>query len=502
MRNTITISPFIHSHSVLLLLFYTMPPSLDISENSERGLNLPALKLSSNREQLEVVNTGDLPKVFRAPLIDSADLLDATGMRPLHQEARELAGHVCSSRSTKDDWLLPRKQWDDLVSIALTQCDLSLRDCCELRYGNPGEPAANELIELFSQAARPAPGEEVSWYAYNRPKPDQVKLLARRLSEAQGVEHAPEDIIVVDGSLAALDLLAFVALDVGDEAILLTPAYFNYPVIIQHRQGTVKYVSVDKHTLAPDVDAIRRAIGPKTRCIFLTCPNNPTGVVPGRPVLEKLSNMLLEVNKQRSRPVLVISDEAYRRILYTGSEFTSITSIYPHSVSTYTTGKTLLAPGQRLGYIAIPSIMPAPHRHILRRALTVAQNSSWAFPSATIMNCLDTLDTMQIDLGALESKRDYFCGRLEAAGYQLKVPQGTFYVCISIPGWVDDHPTNTMACPSAGKEIAFCLDLARNGVLVMPGSLFGWAGVFRISLTAPLTALARACDVLESRQAV
>ncbi|KAK7756789.1 Katanin p60 ATPase-containing subunit A1 [Diatrype stigma] len=482
-----------------------MPPSLDVSDNLERDISLPVLKLSPNRGRLAVANTGTLPQSFRAPFIDSIDLLDATGMRSLHQEASELAGHVCSSRSTKDDWLLPRKQWDELVSTTLTQCGLSIRDCCELRYGNPGEPATDELIELFSQAAYPALGEEVSWYAYNRPKPDQVKRLAKRLSEAQGVEHAPEDILVVDGSLAALDLLAYVALDVGDEAILLTPAYFNYPVIIQHRQGKVKYVPVDKNTLEPDVEAIRRAIGPKTRCIFLTCPNNPTGVVPGRHVLEKLSNMLLEVNKQRSSPILVISDEAYRRILFTGAEFTSITSIYPYSVSTYTTGKTLLAPGQRLGYIAIPSIMPAPHRRVLRRALTVAQNSSWAFPSATIMNCLDTLDTMQIDLRALENKRDYFCGRLQAAGYQLKVPQGTFYVCISIPGWVDvddDHPANsTMACPSSsGKEIAFCLDLARKGVLVMPGSLFGWAGVFRISLTAPLAALARTCDVLESIQ--
>ncbi|KAM4063853.1 aminotransferase class I and II domain-containing protein [Hirsutella rhossiliensis] len=362
-----------------------------------------------------------------------------------------------------------------------------------MRYGNPQEPVMDQLVELFSQAAHPAPGEEVTWYAYSRPKPEHVKALAKRLSRSQGVEHAPQDIIVTDGSLAALDLLAFVALDEGDEAIILSPVYFNYPVIIQHRQGKVKYVPVNEETLEPDVEAIRRAIGPRTKCIFLNTPNNPTGKVYGRPVLERLARMLQEVNTQRNRPIFVVSDEAYRRILYSDACFTSITQLYPYSVSVYTTGKTLLAPGQRLGYIAIPQIMPAPQREVLRRALTVAQNSGWAFPSVTVMNCLDSLLQIQIDLGALERKRDYFCWRTRNAGYRVTVPQGTFYVCIHIPL---HH-----ASPSAevvDSEIGFCLLLASRGVLVMPGSLFGWRDTFRISLTATHESIEHACNVLES----
>jgi len=383
--------------------------------------------------------------------------------------------------------------------MTLAECGLKSSECSELRYGNPQDPASTELIELFSQAAIPAPGEEVSWYAYSRPKPHHVETLARRLTQAQKVAHEPEDIIVVDGALAALDLLAFVALDVGDEAIVLSPVYFNYPVIIQHRQGKAKYVSVDEQTLEPDVEAIRRAISPQTKCIFLNSPNNPTGRVYGRPVLERLSRMLEEVNRGRTSPVFVISDEAYRRILYKGSDFVSITSIYPYSVSVYTTGKTLLAPGQRLGYIAIPSIMPAPQRSVLRRALTTAQNCSWAFPSVTVMNCLDTLDNMQIDLVALEEKRDYFCKRVKEAGYRLIVPNGTFYVCIYVPTGAESGSSIGIDGGAAGgSEIGFCLELARRGAIVMPGSLFGWRGTFRISLTATHDSLAKACDVLES----
>ena len=430
---------------------------------------------------------------FKAPMVDCTELSVVTGMKPLYQDAKEVRGHVCSSRSTKDDWLLPRKQWDELVIQTLAQRGMKYQDCSEMRYGNPQEPVMDELVELFSQAAHPGPGEEVSWYAYNRPKPDQVKALAERLSRAQDVQHAPQDIIVVDGSLAALDLLAFVALDEGDEAIVLSPVYFNYPVIIQHRQGKVKYVPVNEETLEPDVEAIRHAIGLRTRCIFLNTPNNPTGKVYGRAMLKRLSQMLQDVNKKRDRPIFVISDEAYRRILYSDAKFTSITQIYPYSVSVYTTGKTLLAPGQRLGYIAIPQIMPAPQREVLRRALTVAQNSGWAFPSVTVMNCLDTLDQMQINLAALERKRDYFCRRVQNAGYKVTVPQGTFYVCIWIP-----RGYSAPSAEIAGSEIEFCLMLASRGVLVMPGSLFGWQDTFRISLTATHESLEHACDVLES----
>ncbi|PHH88350.1 hypothetical protein CDD83_7648 [Cordyceps sp. RAO-2017] len=469
----------------------TLPRGAHSLGNSWSDLKLPSVKLSSAREHARVEGTGKVPGPFGAPMVDSAELSRFTGMKPLSQDAEATAGHVCSSRSTRDDWLLPRKQWDELVSMTLAQRGLDARDCSEMRYGNPQEPVMDQLVELFARAAHPAPGEEVSWYAYSRPKPEQVKALAKRLSRAQGVEHAPQDIIVTDGSLAALDLLAFVALDEGDEAIVLSPVYFNYPVIIQHRQGKAKYVPVNEETLEPDVEAIRRAIGPRTRCIFLNTPNNPTGKVYGRPVLERLSQMLHEVNMQRGRPILVVSDEAYRRILYSDADFTSITQIYPYSVSVYTTGKTLLAPGQRLGYIAIPQIMPGPQREVLRRALTVAQNSGWAFPSVTVMNCLDALTQMQIDLGALESKRDLFCRRVRDAGYRVTVPQGTFYVCIHVP-------RHHREADAAAPDLAFCLLLAGRGVLVMPGSLFGWRDTFRISLTATHEAIEHACDVLES----
>lgn len=90
-------------------------------------------------------------------MVNSAELSQATGMKPLYQDAAEMGGHICSSRSTKDDWLLPRKQWDELVSLTLAQRGLNHQVCSELRYCNPQEPVMDQLVELFSQAAYPDP---------------------------------------------------------------------------------------------------------------------------------------------------------------------------------------------------------------------------------------------------------------------------------------------------------------------------------------------------------
>lgn len=159
---------------------------------------------------------------------------------------------------------------------------------------------------------------------------------------------------------------------------------------------------------------------------------------------------------------------------------------------TYTTGKTLLAPGQRLGYIAIPSLMPENQRKVLRRSLAVAQNATWGFPASPLLHCLNKLDTMSIDLNRFQARRDYLCDSLVALGYRALRPTGTFYVCVYIP---HRQQLRSVGETEAADE-EFCLKLAAKGVLVMPGALFGWPGTLRISLTANDRQLRRTVEVL------
>ncbi len=134
----------------------------------------------------------------------------------------------------------------------------------------------------------------------------------------------------------------------------------------------------------------------------------------------------------------------------------------------YTYGKTLLTPGQRIGYIALPPSMQ--QREQLRPVIFASQLvTGWAFPNALLQHALPDLEKLSIDIEQLQAKRDRLVTALGEMGYELHSPEGTFYLLVRSP---------------LADDMAFCRRLAENSVLVLPGSVFEMPGTFRISLTA------------------
>ncbi len=141
---------------------------------------------------------------------------------------------------------------------------------------------------------------------------------------------------------------------------------------------------------------------------------------------------------------------------------------YDRSFLIYTYGKTLLAPGQRLGYVAISPTMP--DRPALRNAILVAQVvTGFQFPNAVMQYALEDLDKASIDIVALQRRRDRVLSALGDMGYETVRPGGTFYVVVRSP---------------MADDVAFAALLAEHDVYVLPGAAFELPGWFRISLTA------------------
>jgi aspartate aminotransferase len=142
--------------------------------------------------------------------------------------------------------------------------------------------------------------------------------------------------------------------------------------------------------------------------------------------------------------------------------------VYPHTIVVYSYGKTLLTPGMRLGYIAVPPTMP--DRDALRQTIFIAQVATgYAFPNADLQHAIEDLERLSIDIGALQRRRDRLVPALREMGYETTTPEGTFYAMARAP-MADDE--------------AFAATLAGQGVLVLPGSVVEVPGWFRISLTA------------------
>ena len=118
-----------------------------------------------------------------------------------------------------------------------------------------------------------------------------------------------------------------------------------------------------------DLAAIEAAIGPKTRLVIVNTPHNPTGRIYSREALAELGDLLERASARIGRRIFLLSDEPYRRLRFDGRGFVSPAAVYPWTLISYSYGKVLLSPGQRLGYLAVSPLMPAAERKALREAM-------------------------------------------------------------------------------------------------------------------------------------
>jgi aspartate aminotransferase len=219
-----------------------------------------------------------------------------------------------------------------------------------------------------------------------------------------------------------------------------------------------------------DLEAIEAAIGPRTRLVIVNSPNNPTGRIYDRESLTALADVLERASARIGRRIFLLSDEPYRRIRFNGRDFPSPAAFYPWTLISYSYGKVLLAPGQRLGYLAICPSMPADDRQALRDAMFVAQMAlGWCFPNAVMQYAIADLEGLSIDQSALASRRDIMMEALSSSGCDVLPPEGTFYLWCRWP---------------RGDHEAQWNFLADKEVFVMPGRIMNAPDYFRISLTA------------------
>lgn len=333
--------------------------------------------------------------------------------------------------------------------------------------GNPHEMPLPGFTEALQRWSSP---QNKDWFAYKLSEPEPRAVVAAGLRERRGVDFDPADIFMTNGAFAGLSVALTAVTDPGDEVIYLSPPWFFYESLIIGAGATPVRVSIPAPGFDLDLDAIAAATTPRTRAIIVNSPHNPTGRIYPPETLNSLAGILREASERHGRPIYLLSDEAYSRIVYDGRAYPSPASFYPYSFLIYTYGKTLLTPGQRLGYLALPPAMPVAAREQMRNAIMMAQIVvGYAFPNALLQHALGDLEKLSIDIDHLQRKRDRMVSGLREAGYEVNVPEGTFYLLPRSP--LED-------------DLAFTTILAQHDVFVLPGSIAECPGYFRISLTA------------------
>jgi aspartate aminotransferase len=338
-------------------------------------------------------------------------------------------------------------------------------EACNFLFGNPHDVAPAAYVDALTRGAQPTGPDH---FAYKMSEPDAASTVAAGLRERFGLGFRDEDLMMTSGNFAGLSILLTALTDPGDEVVFISPPWFFYETLIVAAGATPVRVYADRERFDLDLDAVAAAITERTRAIIVNSPNNPSGRIYGRDLLDRLGGLLRDAGDRHGRPIWLLSDEAYNRIVFDGRTFETPIASYPWSFLVYTYGKTHLAPGMRFGYIA-PS-PDLPDLGELRMPLLVSQIANgWAFPVAPLQYAVADLDRFVVDVGRLQARRDRLVTELRGQGYELIEPEGTFYIMVRSP-IADDE--------------AFCRTLASHDVLVLPGAMFEMPGWFRISVTA------------------
>jgi aspartate aminotransferase len=348
-------------------------------------------------------------------------------------------------------------------------------DICDFTFGNPHEMPLDGLVAAIHKHAEP---QNKDWFAYKSSEEDPQAFLAERLSSEIGLDFDPPDIALTAGAFAAIMVAFRLVLDAGDEAVFSEPAWFCYEPMLAAADVVPVKVDLKLPGFDLDLEAIEAAIGPKTRLVIVNTPHNPTGRIYGRETLTALADLLDRASARIGRRLFLLSDEPYRPLRFDGRDFPSPAAFYPWTMISYSYGKVLLAPGQRLGYLAICPLMPPDDRQALRDAMFAAQMAlGWCFPNAMMQYAIPDLEALTIDQSALASRRDIMMTALPNSGCDVLPPEGTFYLWCRWP---------------EGDHEAQWNFLANRDVFVMPGRIMNAPDYFRISLTASDEMVARA----------
>ena len=335
---------------------------------------------------------------------------------------------------------------------------------CDFSLGNPDvEPPPAVLEALRQIAAGNRPGSH--GYMPNPGYSEVRQALAKKLSKETGLGFTAEDVFMTVGSAGACNVILKSILDPGDEVIVLIPFFPEYQFYISNHGGRMVPVETDDSFL-PDADRIAAAITSRTRAILLNTPNNPTGRVYPENVLRDLEEML----KRVAHPITVISDEPYKSFVYDGKCQPEVASFITNTAICNSWSKSLGLPGERIGYLALS---PQLADVVPMRSACAFSNRILGYINAPAIWQWVMLQSLgeTIDPAPYENKRNVLCDALEAIGYQVRRPEGAFYIFLKTP--IPD-------------DIAFTRRLADDGVLAVPGTGFGRSGYIRLSLTIPL----------------
>jgi aspartate aminotransferase len=293
--------------------------------------------------------------------------------------------------------------------------------------------------------------------------------LAEKLTKQNGIRVAVEQIATCPGSTEALVAAMEIALHPGDEILIPEIYWPNY--VQQALLASAKPVFYPLGAgYQPDLEGLRRVIGPKARCILVNSPSNPTGAVIPEATLRAIHTLA------REHDLWIISDEAYEDIVFDAEHFSmgAIERDLPESerrvISLFTFSKSYAMTGFRLGYLAMPTLVTGTLLRKMQEPLVGSTAAMIQYGGLAALADPAPIATMR---AAYRRRRDIAVTILREAGLLDYTPQGAFYVLadVSSTGMTGDAFAKGLleeekVCVAPASGFALAPDFAADGLPV------------------------------------
>ena len=299
-------------------------------------------------------------------------------------------------------------------------------DFWDFSIGNPEVPTPPEINESIREILDVYNSVDLHGYTPTDGWEATRRAIADDLNDRFDANADASDLILTAGAAGALTSSIAALTTPGEEVIVLTPYFPEYRLYIQAWSCRCVPVPTIAGTFQIDVDAVRDAIGPRTRMVIVNTPNNPTGAIYSEASLRALGDMLRAEGKRLDKTIYLLSDEPYREIVYDGAKNPWVCGCYENTIMCYSYSKSLSLAGERVGYVYVPK---AVHRHDeVLEALHGAQRAVNTITGSLIQRVIERCVKARVPIEEYAARREIIYNGLTEIGYDVVKPEGAFYL--------------------------------------------------------------------------
>lgn len=334
----------------------------------------------------------------------------------------------------------------------------------DFSLGNPSVETPEKVNEAIKEILEKEDSLKVHGYMSNSGFEDVRTTIADSINKRFETNFSENNIIMTVGAASALNIIFKSILNPDDEVIVFAPYFMEYNNYVSGYDGKVVVVSPNTENFEPDLKEFENKITEKTKAVLVNTPNNPTGVIYKEDVIKKMTEIMNRKEQEFGHEIFLISDEPYRELVYDDIEVPYLTKYYNNTFIVYSYSKTLSLPGERIGYVVVPSEMEDAENIIT--AITISNRiigcvNAPSLIQRTVMKCINE----KVDISIYKKNRDLLYSKLTELGFECIKPEGAFYLFVKTP--LDD------------KE--FCNKAKEFNLLFVPGSSLGCSGYVRIA---------------------